>query len=91
MLSQTIASLHTFWLTSRYVSGALGQTGQWVVTDLLSKGFAVRAFVRNLDRAEVGLKIESTVWFQIVKGLFKWSSLECCVYQRTIVDEDVQA
>jgi hypothetical protein len=32
-----------------------------VVTDLLSKGFAVRAFVRNLDRAEVGLKIDNTV------------------------------
>lgn len=34
------------------VVGATGKTGQWVVTDLLSKGFSVRAFVRNLDKAE---------------------------------------
>lgn len=34
------------------LSGASGQTGQWVTTDLLSKGFNVRAFVRKLERAE---------------------------------------
>jgi hypothetical protein len=34
------------------VVGATGKTGQWVVTDLLSKGFRVRAFVRNLNKAE---------------------------------------
>lgn len=32
--------------------GATGGTGQWVVSDLLSKGFGVRAFVRNLKKAE---------------------------------------
>lgn len=34
------------------VVGATGGTGQWVVSDLLSKGFSVRAFVRRLEKAE---------------------------------------
>lgn len=34
------------------VVGATGGTGQWVVTDLLSKGFSVRALVRSLEKAE---------------------------------------
>ena len=37
-----------FW----HNKGATGGTGQWVVSDLLAKGFGVRAFVRNLKKAE---------------------------------------
>lgn len=34
------------------VVGATGETGRWIMTDLLSKGFNVRLLVRNLAKAE---------------------------------------
>eukprot|EP00638_Chattonella_subsalsa_P008087 CAMPEP_0117755738 /NCGR_PEP_ID=MMETSP0947-20121206/13631_1 /TAXON_ID=44440 /ORGANISM="Chattonella subsalsa, Strain CCMP2191" /LENGTH=348 /DNA_ID=CAMNT_0005575131 /DNA_START=254 /DNA_END=1300 /DNA_ORIENTATION=- len=34
------------------VVGATGETGQWVVLDLLSKGFNIRIFSRDLDKTE---------------------------------------
>lgn len=53
------------------VVGATGKTGQWVVTDLLSKGFSVRAFVRNLDKAE---------------DLFGWDGSNLDVFEGNVKD-----
>jgi hypothetical protein len=53
------------------VIGATGKTGQWVVTDLLSKGFSVRAFVRNLNKAE---------------DLFGWDGSNLDVFEGNVKD-----
>jgi len=53
------------------VVGATGKTGQWVVTDLLSKGFSVRAFVRNLNKAE---------------DLFGWDGSNLDVFEGNVKD-----
>ncbi len=53
------------------VIGATGKTGQWVVTDLLSKGFSVRAFVRNLNKAE---------------DLFGWDGANLDVFEGNVKD-----
>lgn len=45
------------------VAGATGGTGQHIVEDLLAQGYTVRAFVRDLDRAQekLGTEIEYAV------------------------------
>lgn len=55
------------------VVGATGGTGQWVVTDLLSKGFSVRAFVRSLDKAE---------------DLFGWDGANLDVFEGDVKDAE---
>jgi uncharacterized protein YbjT (DUF2867 family) len=55
------------------VVGATGGTGQWVVSDLLSKGFSVRAFVRNLDKAE---------------DLFGWDGANLDVFEGDVKDAE---
>lgn len=53
------------------VIGATGGTGQWVVSDLLSKGFSVRAFVRKLEKAE---------------DLFGWDGANLDVFEGDVKD-----
>jgi len=46
-----------------FVAGATGSTGKRIVEQLLAKGFAVKAGVRDLDKAKTALSANPSLQF----------------------------
>lgn len=46
-----------------FVAGATGSTGKRIVEQLLAKGFAVKAGVRDLDKAKTSLSANPSLQF----------------------------
>lgn len=53
-----------------FVAGATGSTGKRIVEQLLAKGFAVKAAVRDLDKARTTLSSSNHPSLQIVSLVF---------------------
>lgn len=48
-----------------FVAGATGQTGKRIVEQLLSRGFAVKAGVRDVDKAKTSFRQDPSLHFVI--------------------------
>lgn len=46
-----------------FVAGATGQTGKRIVEQLLSRGFAVKAGVRDVDKAKTSFRQDPSLHF----------------------------